>query len=67
MSFTSMLRPTTLRSIASTSRQPFRAISSSAPALFAQPSQAETPAAGKAPAMKEFKIYRWVSRLSLQW
>jgi hypothetical protein len=57
-----MLRPATLRSIASTSRQPLRSLSSTAPALFAQPSDAETPAAGKAPQMKEFKIYRWVSR-----
>lgn len=38
-----------------------RAISSSASSSFAQPAEAATPAAGKEPKVKEFKIYRWVS------
>jgi hypothetical protein len=38
-----------------------RALSSSAASSFAQPAETATPAAGKAPKVKEFKIYRWVS------
>jgi hypothetical protein len=36
------------------------AFSSSARMAFAQPAEEATPAAGKKPQMKEFKIYRWV-------
>ncbi|KAL1412535.1 succinate dehydrogenase complex, subunit B [Vanrija albida] len=36
-----------------------RPISTTASAAFAQPAETSTPAAGKAPAIKEFKIYRW--------
>lgn len=60
----SFMRPTAiLRSLPSTSARPIqlsaRAISSTAARGFAQPSNEETPKAGKAPVMKEFKIYRW--------
>jgi len=56
-----MFKPATsaLRSVASTSIAT-RAFATTAAARFAQPNEkAETPAAGKKPQMKEFKIYRW--------
>lgn len=40
-----------------------RSLHASASRAFAQPTdEASAPAAGKAPQVKEFKIYRWVSR-----
>lgn len=66
-----MFRPTALRTLASTSRQQVnvasvaaRTFSSSSTAAFAQPTEG-APSAGKAPQMKEFKIYRWVSARSI--
>ena len=59
-----MMRSTSaLRALTRAAQQPMaaRAFSSSATASFAQPAQTEAPAAGKAPKIKEFKIYRWVS------
>jgi succinate dehydrogenase (ubiquinone) iron-sulfur subunit len=59
-----MMRNTSaLRALTRAAQQPAmaaRAFSSSPATAFAQPAEAEAPAAGKAPKIKEFKIYRWV-------
>lgn len=68
MRSTSLLRSLPSSSTRAAATTTARAFSTTAARGFAQPAEgAETPAPGKKPTMKEFKIYRWVRDCLTLW